>query len=73
MLKEGIVVAEEVMSEVNIEVGKQCDGKSIDAKKVKRCQIKLSMAMDRKPELEAEVLEVEKKTSWLEVDTHREK
>ena len=65
LLKEGIAVAEEVLSEVNMELGKQCDGKSIDAKKVKRCQIKLSMAMDRKRQLEAEVLDVEKKIRKL--------
>ena len=42
-----------------------CGGKAIDAKKIKRTQIKLSMTMDRKRKLEAEVTVVEEKMKKL--------
>ena len=64
-LKEGIVVAEEVLNEVNLELGHACKGKALDPKKVKRCQIKISMAMARKRQLEEEVLVLEKKIRKL--------
>ena len=66
VLKEGIVVAEEVLNEINVELEKLCGGKAIDAKKIKRTQIKLSMTMDRKRKLEAEVTVVEEKMRKLE-------
>ena len=65
-LKDGITVAEEVLKEVSDELGKHCEGKTIDTKKVKRCQLKLSMAIDRKKQLDQEVSQIEKKIQKLE-------
>ena len=66
VLKDGIAVAEEVLTEANKELGVHCAGKTVDTKKVKRCHIKINMAMERKRQLEHEVLEVEKKMMKLE-------
>ena len=60
-LQDGISVADEVMAEVNLELGGVIEGKAIDAKRVKRCHAKMTMAIERKKELEREVEVVKKK------------
>ena len=49
------------MAEVNLELGGVIEGKAIDAKRVKRCHAKMTMAIERKKELEREVEVVKKK------------
>ena len=66
MLQAGIKIAEEVLEEGNDDLEKYCQGKTVDVKKVKRCQVKISMALKRKTELEAEVTQVKKKIKKLE-------
>ena len=65
-LKDGIAIAEEVLDEINAELGKHLAGKTVDTKKIKRCHSKLSMAMSRKRQLESEVAEIEKKIQKLD-------
>ena len=65
-MKDGIAIAEEVLDEINAELGIHLAGKTVDTKKIKRCQSKLSMAMSRKRQLESEVAEIEKKIQKLD-------
>ena len=65
-LQAGIKIPEDVLKESNADVEKYCQGKTIDVKQVKRCQLKISMALNRKTELEGEVTQVNKKIKKLE-------
>ena len=65
MLKTGISVAEQSITEGNTDLGACLSQKKISREDIQRGQSKIEMAIKRKAELESEIVLIEKKKQKL--------